>query len=56
VLRGADGQNIVLNVEDIEELERQPKSIMPENLLKELSEQQVRDLFAYLKSSQPLND
>ncbi len=56
VLRGADGQNVVLAIDDIEELERQPKSIMPENLLKELSEQQVRDLFAYLRSSQPLND
>ena len=56
VLRGNDGQNVVLPVSEIEELERQPKSLMPEDLLKELTEQQVRDLFAYLKSSQPLND
>jgi hypothetical protein len=29
---------------------------MPEGLLKALAEQQVRDLFAYLRSTQPLND
>ena len=29
---------------------------MPEGLLKDLSEQQVRDLFAYLRSTQPLID
>jgi cytochrome c1 len=31
-----------------------PVSLMPEGLLKDLSEQQVRDLFAYLRSTQPL--
>ena len=29
-------------------------SLMPEGLLDPLSEQQVRDLFAYLRSTQPL--
>jgi hypothetical protein len=29
---------------------------MPEGLLKGLSAQQVRDLFAYLRSTQPLNE
>jgi hypothetical protein len=29
-------------------------SLMPEGLLVGMSEQQVRDLFAYLRSSQPL--
>jgi hypothetical protein len=33
-----------------------PQSLMPEGQLKELSEQQIRDLFAYLRSTQPLND
>ncbi len=56
VLRGNDGQDVVLPVDEIDELEKQPKSLMPENLLKELDDQQVRDLLAYLKSSQPLND
>lgn len=31
-------------------------SLMPEGLLANLSDQQVRDLFAYLRSTQPLND
>ncbi len=56
VLRGVDGQNIVLELSQIDELQRQPKSIMPEGLLKELNDQQVRDLFAFLRSSQPLNN
>jgi len=29
---------------------------MPEDLLKGLTDQQVRDLFAYLRSSQPVID
>ena len=29
---------------------------MPEGLLKDFNEQQVRDLFAYLRSTQPLID
>ena len=54
VLRGLDGQNISLPKAEIDELIPQRKSLMPENLLKEFSEQQVRDLFGYLRSSQPL--
>jgi putative heme-binding domain-containing protein len=56
VLRGTDGQNITIAQDQIEEMLPQRKSLMPEGLLKELSEQQVRDLFAYLRSTQPLND
>lgn len=55
VLRSADGQNIVLERTQIEEMRAQKTSLMPEGLLRELDEQQVRDLFAYLRSSQPLN-
>ena len=29
-------------------------SLMPENVLKDMTEQQIRDLFSYLRSSQPL--
>jgi hypothetical protein len=29
---------------------------MPEGLLKDYSDQQVRNLFAYLRSTQPLNE
>jgi putative heme-binding domain-containing protein len=56
VLRGADGQNISLRQSQVEEMTPQRKSLMPEGLLRDFTSQQVRDLFAYLRSSQPLND
>lgn len=56
VLRGADGQTVTLAQDEIEELLPQRKSLMPEGVLAKLSEQDVRDLFAYLRSTQPLND
>lgn len=56
VLRGADGQNISLPQSEIEELVKVPKSVMPEGQLEQMTEQQVRDLFAYLRSTQPLAD
>ena len=56
ILREADGRDVVLPRTEIEELVRQPKSLMPDGLLKTLSDQDIRDLFAYLRSSQPLND
>ncbi|HUY36198.1 MAG TPA: PVC-type heme-binding CxxCH protein [Pirellulales bacterium] len=56
VLRGADGQNVTLPHDQIEALVPQRKSLMPEGQLRELNDQQVRDLFAYLRSTQPLND
>jgi putative heme-binding domain-containing protein len=56
VLRGADGQNVTVRKTQIEEMGAQKKSLMPEGLLKELKEQQVRDLFSYLRSTQPLAD
>ncbi|GAB4138250.1 MAG: HEAT repeat domain-containing protein [Planctomycetaceae bacterium] len=56
VLRGADGQNITIPRDNIEEMVRQKKSLMPEGLLKNLTKKQIRDLFAYLKGSQPLNN
>lgn len=54
ILRGADGQTITLRRDEIDEVQPQRQSLMPEGLLKPLTEQQVRDLFAYLRSSQPL--
>jgi putative heme-binding domain-containing protein len=56
VLRGADGQNVTVRQNQIEEMAPTRKSLMPEGLLKPLTDQQVRDLFAYLRSTQPLND
>ncbi len=55
VLRGADGQTVTIPRDGIEELGPVGQSLMPEGLLQSLSAQQVRDLFAYLRSSQPLN-
>jgi putative membrane-bound dehydrogenase-like protein len=55
VLRGVDGQNITVARRDIEETIPQSKSLMPEGLLKGLKDQEVRDLFAYLRSSQPIS-
>jgi putative heme-binding domain-containing protein len=56
VLRGSDGQTVTVRQDQIEEMAAQKKSLMPEGLLKTLTEQQVRDLFAYLRSTQPLNE
>jgi putative heme-binding domain-containing protein len=53
VLRGGDGKELTLARDAIEEMKPTKTSIMPEGLLKDLSEQQVRDLFAYLRSTQP---
>ncbi|MFM9116021.1 MAG: PVC-type heme-binding CxxCH protein [Planctomycetota bacterium] len=53
-LRGVDGQTTIIPRDEIEELKAVAVSLMPEGLLKELSEQQVRDLFAYLRATQPL--
>jgi putative membrane-bound dehydrogenase-like protein len=54
VIRGADGQNVTVERDDIEEMSAIKQSVMPEGLLKDLSEQQIRDLFAYLRATQPL--
>ena len=54
VLRGVDGQNLSLPRDEIEDLRAVPVSLMPTGLLKPFSDQQVRDLLAYLRSTQPL--
>ncbi|MGI8977686.1 MAG: PVC-type heme-binding CxxCH protein [Pirellulaceae bacterium] len=54
VLKGADGQSISLQRDDIEDMKAVKISIMPEGQLKALNDQQIRDLFAYLRSTQPL--
>jgi putative heme-binding domain-containing protein len=55
ILRGIDGQNITIRQSDIDDMRVLPLSVMPEGSLKGLSDQQIRDLFAYLRSSQPVN-
>jgi len=55
-LRTAEGQRHTVPRDAIEEMRPAPQSIMPQKLLDDLNEQQIRDLFAYLRSRQPLND
>ncbi len=47
-LRMADAQKIVLTREDIDQLRAIKTSLMPEDVLKQLSDDQIKDLFAYL--------
>jgi putative heme-binding domain-containing protein len=54
VLKGADGQRLIIPRDDIEEMAAIRTSIMPEGILKPLDDQQLRDLFAYLRVTQPL--
>jgi putative heme-binding domain-containing protein len=56
VLRTADGQRVVVPKDDIDEQRVLGMSLMPEGALQGLSDQEVRDLFAYLRSTQPLNE
>jgi putative membrane-bound dehydrogenase-like protein len=44
------GQRSVLPRDEIQKLEASPISLMPEGLLETLTEQQLRDLFAYLQA------
>jgi putative heme-binding domain-containing protein len=56
ILRGQDGQNITIPRDEIDEMVVTKASLMPEGQLKQYNDQQLRDLFAYLRSSQPLNE
>ncbi len=47
-VRDLNGQKLVLSRADVKSLTASPVSLMPEGLLDAMSEQQVRDLFAYL--------
>jgi putative membrane-bound dehydrogenase-like protein len=54
VIKGADGQSISLARDEIEDMRVSRQSLMPEGQLKALTDQQIRDLFAYLRATQPL--
>lgn len=53
VLRGIDGQNNVIPVDEIKARRVSPKSLMPEGLLDSLTDQELKDLFAFLASTTP---
>jgi putative heme-binding domain-containing protein len=55
VLRTVDGQSQTINKAWIEEQHRSKTSLMPTGLLDELSDAQIRDLFAFLTSTTPPN-
>ncbi|WP_435018732.1 PVC-type heme-binding CxxCH protein [Tundrisphaera sp. TA3] len=52
-LRGGDGRDVVIPRDLVEEMAAARKSPMPEGLLGNLADDRLRDLFAYLRSSQP---
>ena len=56
ILRTPTGQSLPLQRTEILSMDPAGSSLMPEGLLTGLGDQQVRDLFAYLRSTQPLND
>ena len=47
-VRPIGGEEITLSTDQIKEMTAQTTSIMPERLLESLSDQQIRDLFAYI--------
>jgi len=50
-LRNQDGEETVVARSEIESLEALPTSLMPERILDSLSDQEIRDLFAYLQQT-----
>ncbi len=54
VLRTSDGTLVTIRQDEIEEMVRQAKSIMPDGLLDTLTDEQIRDLFTYLRAGQPV--
>ena len=53
-IRGPDGQTSVIPRGEIDDMRAIKRSIMPEGLLDKYNDQQVRDLFAFLRATQPL--
>lgn len=54
VLRGLEGEDITVRQTEIKDIQPMGRSLMPDGLLDDLSEKQLRDLFAYLRISQPI--
>ena len=55
VMRGTDGADINLRRADIAKMAPAGTSLMPEGILDDLSEADIRNLFAYLRQSQPIS-
>jgi putative membrane-bound dehydrogenase-like protein len=54
VIRDASGQTRTISRDEIVEMSAVPQSLMPQGLLGPLGDQTIRDLFAYLRSPQPI--
>ena len=55
VLRGMAGEDIRVERRQVESIEPMGRSFMPARLLDGLSDQELRDFFAYLRISQPIS-
>ena len=53
-LRGLDGQRLTLEHKQIVSDKTMVGSLMPTGLLRAMTDDQLRDLFAYLMSAQPM--
>ena len=56
ILRGIDGGDTVVEQSQVESTYVSPRSLMPEGLLAGLTDQQIRDFFAYLRIAQPIRN
>ena len=56
ILRGIDGSDTLIERAQVQSTRISPRSLMPEGLLLGLSEQQLRDFFAYLRIAQPIRN
>lgn len=54
-LRSKSGEDIRVKRDDVESRNAVKKSLMPDGLLQDLTAQQLRDFFAYLRISQPIS-
>lgn len=54
-LRQKSGEEVRVERDDIEEIAPVGRSLMPDGLLLDLTNQQLRDFFAYLRISQPIS-
>ena len=52
-LRGANNETTLVNRDDIEILQAMDKSIMPDGVVDKLSDEELRDLFAYVIARTP---
>ena len=56
ILKSIDGTSHVISKSEVDQILKQMTSLMPEGMLNALTDQQIADLLAYLRSSQPLSD